>query len=558
MKTLPQPKPPRLSSPWSWATGVLMLGSGLLMGTAPEPLNIWPLAWVAIAPLWFIRLQTVHSAPSTAKRWRRLAYPFLWGLGYHGLALAWITHLHPLTWMGIPWLGSIAIALFAWAFITLLGTATVVIWFGLSGWLWRLQPCGRPNLALGYRLLTAIALWCALETLLSWGPLAWTFIGYTQSPTNLWILQWGRLSGQLTVTAILLLFNGLLAEVLQRQLLGQSRSGRQMLGTAMALWLVAHGIGWGLQQSAIADRPTEKLTLGMIQGNIPTSIKLTPAGERQAMERYTQGYERLVAQGVDGVITPEAALPILWQRQQQYTPLYQALRRRQIPLWLGTFAIAAKDIAPNGSSGNLDRSVNPAPALTQTLLSLDGSGTITGRYDKVKLVPLGEYIPFESVLGKVIQRLSSMGGSLAPGDGHQVFNTPLAQAIVGICYESPFGELFRRQAAAGGELIVTASNNDPYPPAMMHQHHAQDVMRAIETDRWAIRVTNTGLSGLVDAQGRTRWLGEPNKYLTYAATLYRRHSQTPYVRWGDWLTPLLGAIASVTAIYCRIALTRSN
>ena len=73
----------------------------------------------------------------------------------------------------------------------------------------------------------------------------------------------------------------------------------------------------------------------------------------------------------------------------------------------------------------------------------------------------------------------------------------------------------------------------------MMQHHAQDVMRAVETDRWEVRVTNTGISGVVDPQGRSRWLSAPDQRVTHLAHIYRRRTRTPYVRWGDWLTPLL-------------------
>ncbi|MEO1352847.1 MAG: apolipoprotein N-acyltransferase [Cyanobacteria bacterium J06635_15] len=549
-----------VAQPYHWPTGLLMFGSGLVMGLAPAPLNLWPLAWLAIAPLWFLRLQTLPSSNPFALK--TLFYPFLWGLGYHGFALAWITHLHPLMWMGIPWLGSIAIALFAWAFITLWGAALVVIWFGVCGWTWGLGGEGRREesgvrsqnskfkiqnwqekedsarmmYSLIYRLITAVALWCALEMIWSWGPLCWTSISYTQSPGNLWLLQWGKVSGQFGISAVLMLSNGLLAEtwVLRWRFPGDPNIWRRGAIALVAFFIAAHGIGWGIQQGAIADNPEQKLTIGLIQGNIPTRIKLTPAGERQAIERYTQGYETLVDQGVDAVVTPEAALPILWQRVKFQNPLYRAVRNRGVPLWLGTFAVAPDQ--PSMSSWS--------PPLTQSLLSIDGNGETIGRYNKVKLVPLGEYIPFERVLGALIQRLSSMSGSLVPGEPTQVFATPLGNVVVGICYESAYGEVFRRQTAQGGQLIVTSSNNDPYPPSMLMQHHAQDVMRAVESDRWSVRVTNTGISGLVDAQGHTHWLAQPDEYVTYAATVYLRQGQTLYVRWGNWLTWVLVAIAA--------------
>jgi apolipoprotein N-acyltransferase len=78
---------------------------------------------------------------------------------------------------------------------------------------------------------------------------------------------------------------------------------------------------------------------------------------------------------------------------------------------------------------------------------------------------------------------------------------------------------------------------------MMAQHHAQDVMRAIETDRWAARATNTGFSGIVDPHGRTQWLSGFRTYETHAHTIYRRQTQTPYVQYGDWFTPIVSLLA---------------
>jgi apolipoprotein N-acyltransferase len=177
-----------------------------------------------------------------------------------------------------------------------------------------------------------------------------------------------------------------------------------------------------------------------------------------------------------------------------------------------------------------------------------GTGKVFSRYDKVKLVPLGEYIPFENILGGLIERLSPLDAHLVAGQPHQKFDTPFGRAIVGICYDSAFAEHFRRQAARGGEFIITASNNAHYSSAMPAQHHAQDVMRAIETDRWAARATNTGYSAIVDPRGRTIWISGINTYELHADTIYRRRTQTLYVQWGDWLTGALCLLALLLSI----------
>jgi apolipoprotein N-acyltransferase len=182
---------------------------------------------------------------------------------------------------------------------------------------------------------------------------------------------------------------------------------------------------------------------------------------------------------------------------------------------------------------------------TQSLLEIRQDGLPHARYNKIQLVPLGEYIPFESVLGLLIDRLSPLNSYMVPGDLDQRFDTSLGVGIVGICYESVYSRLFLHQARNGGEFMLTASNNDPYPLWMMQQQHALDVQRAVETDRWALRVTNTGLSGLVDGHGRSRWLVKPQEYRLATGTLYRHQHRSLYVAWGDWLTPLLLAAGLV-------------
>ncbi|MEO0769627.1 MAG: apolipoprotein N-acyltransferase, partial [Cyanobacteria bacterium J06649_4] len=298
-----------------------------------------------------------------------------------------------------------------------------------------------------------------------------------------------------------------------------------------------HLIGWGLYSRPLSDDSTQSLDVGLIQGNIPTSQKLTSAGVQESRQVYLEGYETLVESGAQLVITPEGALPESWNSfTQASNVMMRAVIQRRIPLLLGIFA-----------HEDIEDSQTP---LTQSLLMLTAEdaepdeGRLFGRYNKVKLVPLGEYLPFEKTITAILGQFSPLVESLAPGTFSQQLETPFGPMAAGICYESAFAELFRQQVHNGGQAIFTASNNDPYPPRQMMQHHAQDVMRAIETDRWEVRVTNTGISGFVNPRGKTLWLSEPSTLVTHQATIYRRQTQTPYVRWGDWLTPLLLLLSS--------------
>lgn len=533
---------------------LLALGSGVAMGLTVAPVGAWFLAWVALAPLWVIvggkgqgaggRRQENLLPSSSASLRSFLLLPLLWGIGYHGVALFWITGIHPMDWLGVPWWPSLAITIFCWSFISLWGGLFLVIWAGVFSWL-KLRSSV-------VRILIGTALWCGLESLWSAGPLWWSSLAYTQSPQNLVILHLGQLSGPNTVTAAIVAINGLIGEAwLKYQ---QARKQRdeirnkdknytptplKYLAIATTLLITLHLIGWFLYTRPIAQPTNTALKVGIIQGNIPNKIKLLPEGVQRALRGYTEGYLTLVNQGVDAVLTPEGAMPF-FDKDLPTTPLVAAIEDKGVIAWVGAF----------GRKGR---------SYTNSLFTVNSQGKLTSRYDKSKLVPLGEYIPFEEILGAIIQRLSPLDEHQVHGSPNQIFDTPLGRAIVGICYESAFPEVFRRQAAAGGEFILSSSNDAHYSAAMPFQHHAQDIMRAIETDRWSARATNTGYSAFVDPHGHTLWISGYNTYETHSATIYRRQTKTLYVGWGDWLTPLLlglGLIAFGTQHHNGFALTR--
>ncbi|NDJ20356.1 apolipoprotein N-acyltransferase [Nostoc sp. B(2019)] len=503
---------------------LIALTSGILMGLTVAPVGAWFLAWIALAPLWVLVVSfSKHKNQSPPASSSSPAPPaFLWGIAYHGIALSWITGIHPMTWLGVPWLPSLAITLFCWGFISVLGGVFVTIWAAVmvrlgdrKSWL---------------RVLIGTGVWCGLESLWSAGPLWWSSLAYTQSPHNLVILHLGQLSGPNTVTAAIVAINGLIAEGwMNRQDAKISaapwRFVNNHLATATGLLITLHLIGLILYIRPIAQVPEAALRIGIIQGNIPNRLLLGSEGFRRAQENYTNGYITLADQGVDGVLTPEGALPV-FQRNLMQTALVSAVREKGVVAWIGAF----------GERGR---------SYTISLFTFNGNGEIISRYDKAKLVPLGEYIPFEGILGGIIQRLSPLNAHQIPGSANQLVDTPFGRAIVGICYESAFPEQFRRQAAAGGQFILSSSNDAHYSAHMPFQHHAQDIMRAIETDRWAVRATNTGYSAFVDPHGKTLWISGYNTYETHAATIYRRQTQTLYVRWGDWLTPLLLGLSVV-------------
>lgn len=494
---------------------------GVLMGLTPDPFSQWWLAWVALIPLWMLAQKL--------KVKEAIAMGAMWGFCYHGMALFWITSVHPMEWMGVPWWTSFWIATLIWVLITAWGAVLSGLWAGGMSLL-------TQRLNVTSRVIMACAMFSGLEIIWSWGPLYWTAIAYTQSPHDLLMLQISRLSGQQTMTTAIVAINGLLAEILLHKTWQERR--RYAIAAISLLVAIASYGAWEMQGDRMISSNGQAIKAGIIQGNIPNSLSVKPEGKGIAIDNYTKGYEKLAKSGAEMIVTPETAIS---SRYPDYNPLREkfdlAVEKYRVPIWLGSFG---KTRNPNTEDPN---------NYTNSLFLIDGSNKILSQYDKVRLVPVGEYIPFKPILGGLIKRLSPLRGEVDAGSGEQLVDTPWGRFIVGICYESAYPDTFRFQTAAGGRLILSASNNSYFASYMSAQHHAQDVARAIESDRWAVRATNTGYSGFVDPNGRTIWLSDVNTYETHLETVYLRDTKTLYVLWGDWLTPLL-CVTSV-AIYIR-------
>jgi len=519
----------------------LIIG-GIAMGLATAPLGWTWTAWFAQIPLWWVVLSPNHHLIALKLPVKQALTAIAWGGGFYGCALFWITGVHPMTWLGVPWLVSLAIALFCWLAITFWGTILVFCWLVAVGW-WqktttkRLTNSSNPYshqsiFANGLLLLWGVTSWGGLEALWSRSILWWSPLAYTQSPSQLALLQWLNLSGASLITGAIVLINGLLALGLIQFVQKAKKPGLGHCLTALIIWLGLQGGGYLMYQQPLADRPDQAIKIGIIQGNIANEIKFNSEGWKKAIAGYTEGYQVLASQGVDLVLTPEGALPYLWETIVAQSSFYQAILQSKIPVLLGAY----------------DRKND---GYTNSLLSINAQGKLIDRYDKVKLVPLGEYIPLANILGKFIQRLSPLKDQLIPGDRPGALQTPFGKAVVSICYESAFPELFRQQILQGGEFILSSANNAHYSTAMPAQHHALDVMRAIEGDRWLARATNTGYSAIISPQGDTLWRSAIDQYQLHAGTIYRRQTQTLYTRWGDWLTICLFVLSGVAWLGLR-------
>jgi apolipoprotein N-acyltransferase len=491
------------------------LGSGILMGITFAPVEAWYLAWIAIAPLWYLLCRDRTAG--------KVLYAGCWGIGCYGWGLAWLFGIHPMTWMGVPFLASLGIATFCLSFVTLWATSLVILW---SFCLRFIATKSRLNPFI--RVTLGTACWCGLEQLYGLTDLCWTSLALSQSPHNLPILHLSRLSGPETVSAAIVLVNGLIAEAClafdrhqNLKPIQRTWQGLPYFNTALGALVIFHAIGFTIATNSSFEPTESSVTIGIVQGNVGNEVRHYQSGYDLAIDNYTKGYLTLAQQKVDAVITPETAFPYR-ESQIKNTSFYRTILEQKVPAFIGGFGEVKGGI-------------------TNSILLITGDGKNIGRYDKWKLVPLGEYIPFEQYLGKLVDTISPLDAHLVAGKFAPTVATPVGNIMFGICYDSAYPEHFRQQARLG-ELIITASNDAHYGAGMAAQHHALDLMRAIETDRWMVRASNTGYSAVIDPHGQTKWISKLNEFTTHAHQIYRKHTQTIYVRYGDWLTPILFAI----------------
>ena len=182
------------------------------------------------------------------------------------------------------------------------------------------------------------------------------------------------------------------------------------------------------------------------------------------------------------------------------------------------------------------------------LMSPDGRWT--ARYDKIHLVPFGEYVPFKSLLS-FADKLTRGVGEFERGAGREPLQAGNTKLGLFICYESVFPDEVREFARNGAQVFVNISNDGWYgDTGAIGQHFNQARMRAVESHRWLLRSTNTGITAAIDPYGRVVARAPRNLRTTLEAPYGLLTGTTFYTRHGDWFAYAC-AIISVGALLWR-------
>ena len=196
--------------------------------------------------------------------------------------------------------------------------------------------------------------------------------------------------------------------------------------------------------------------------------------------------------------------------------------------------------------GVVGRSPEGAPLNSAVLISPEGARV--SRYDKVNLVPFGEFVPWP--FAAITKKISTEAGDFAPGT--RVVVSPVDSHKIGtfICYESVFPNFVRKFAAGGAEVLFNISNDGWFGKSAARWQHLEIVrMRAAENRRWILRATNDGVTATIDSAGRVRGSLPSDVQASSFTGFTYTPEQTLYTRWGDWFP----AFCATIALLCLVA-----
>jgi apolipoprotein N-acyltransferase len=502
------------------------------------PLPPWRAAfgWVALLPLLYALLAARNAAqPKYLRRSALIGY--ISGVFWYILNCYWIDRTMNL-YGHVPALGS--------AGILVLYSLVLGLYFGLFGLL--IAFVRRASGGILLPLLLAPFAWVGIELAASRiTSVPWDQFGYSQVD-NFLLTRIAPLTGVYGISFLLVTVNALLAAAL----LSRSIHLRVRIGVGAALLAVLLQIG-----SWLPPRPAPvQATAVLLQSNFSVDEDNDWPGPLwdKNIGRFLQQSETTSGPWYSGTPSPrkplhvETAPPtpatislIAWPEAP--SPFYESDPRflaamRGLAQSTHAAIVAgnpAAEWAVNAEGQQVIKQFNSA-----TIFSPEG--TRIGRYDKIHLVPFGEYVPFSEMFF-FAHKLTRQAGNFSRGTERKVFTANGHRYGVFICYESIFADEIRRFAKNGAEVFVNISDDGWYgDTSAPWQHLNMARMRAIENRRWLLRDTNTGVTTAIDPYGRVLKSAPRGIFTSLAVQYGFRNDLTFYTRYGDVFAYACGII----------------
>lgn len=382
--------------------------------------------------------------------------------------------------------------------------------------------------SIGWALGLAPFFWVAAEWLRGHvlGGFPWGTLGYSQY-LHLHVIQIAELTGVHGVSFVLVAVNAALAGCL---LLTWRRA---VAGVAAAGVLVAATLLFGdARLRETTDRPTARVTL--MQPSIEQPLKYEPRHAVEMLAIYFALMRQASAQRPELVVWPETASPTVL---------------REDPRLVASLMAVAADLKAPLIIGSLDVEGNP-PRYRNSAFVLTDQG-IVGRYDKIHLVPFGEFVPLSGVIG-FVRGWAEFISELEPGTRSVVFPGPPAPYGVVICYEGIFPDLVRDFVRGGARLMVNMTNDAWFGRTSgPEQHLSMYAFRAIEHRLSVVRAANTGVSAFIAPTGQIVRRMSLYERGVLTDTVPLRVGRTLFTRLGDWPGLLALAVSAAALVLTR-------
>jgi apolipoprotein N-acyltransferase len=245
--------------------------------------------------------------------------------------------------------------------------------------------------------------------------------------------------------------------------------------------------------------------------------------------------DRLKPGGADLLVLPESPSPVTFQSDASYRRILEALARRY-SLGLVFNTIRSDDVEGVGRYFN-------------SAYFLDGKGVLKGLYDKIHLVPFGEYIPLKKLFFFAETITKDVGG-FSSGKDYKILEIGGHPANAIICFEAVFPNLVRRFVRQGSQLIVNLTNDGWYGNSSApYQHFAIARMRAVENRRFLIRAANSGISAIVKPSGGIEMSTGLQQEAVGEGRFAFLDEMTPYTRYGDVFVFLCAIISCAAWVF---------
>lgn len=478
---------------------ILLAGiSGIMMAVIFPVLNIKELGWICLVPL---LAAAWKQDPSKGFLLAGIA-----GSVFHIGLIYWIT-VSMSKYGGLPLYVSIPVLIL---FSIVLGFFTGVPLY--------ISCYVQKKLGWGFTL-TLPFVWTAVEYIKSWflTGFPWDNLGYSQF-TVLPLIQAADITGVYGISFLLMFVNCTIFSCVQGFLMKKNIPVREAVASCVllgaTLWYGYHTLG-ALQ----TIKETNPVRVSLVQPNIPQDLKWDPAYLSETLEKFRKLTLQSIADKPAIVIWPESATPFFYQEEDTYKEIVG-----RIVAETGTYLLFGSPSYEMSTRG---------PLYFNSALLLSPENKIAGKYDKIHLVPYGEYVPLQQLF-PFIQKMVEGIGDFSPGFDVTNLKLPSCSFATLICYEIIFPDLVRRFVDKGAQFIVNITNDAWFGrTSAPYQHLSMAVLRAVENKRYIVRCANTGISACIAPSGAVTKQTNLFTETVLSAMIYCKGEKTFYTRYGD-------------------------